>query len=40
MGSHEQEGDKLSFGKMAATVMACPEGMDIERVLVDALEKT
>jgi putative lipoprotein len=39
-GSFEQAGDRLSFGKMAGTLMACPAGMDIERRFFDALGRT
>jgi putative lipoprotein len=37
MGSYQLEGDKLSFGKMAATMMACADGMDVEQVFLKAL---
>jgi putative lipoprotein len=36
-GSYQLEGDQLSFGKMAATMMACPDGMDVEQVFLKAL---
>jgi copper homeostasis protein (lipoprotein) len=37
MGSYELTGDRLTFGQMAGTMMACPEGMDIERTFLQAL---
>ena len=37
MGSYELDGDKLTFGKMAATRMACLDSMDIEQSFLDAL---
>lgn len=37
IGSFETEGERLRFGNMAATMMACPEGMDIERRLLNTL---
>jgi putative lipoprotein len=38
-GSYEVKGDQLSFSQMAATMMACPEGMDTEKAFLDALNK-
>jgi heat shock protein HslJ len=40
LGGYElQSGDRLTFQKMAMTFMACPEGMEIEREFVAALEQ-
>jgi putative lipoprotein len=36
-GSYQLDGDKLSFGKMAATMMACVDAMDVEQVFLKAL---
>lgn len=36
-GSYALEGDELTFGKMAATMMACADGMDVEQVFLKAL---
>jgi putative lipoprotein len=36
-GSYQLEGDKLGFSKMAATMMACPDGMDVEKIFLEAL---
>jgi copper homeostasis protein (lipoprotein) len=36
-GSYELDGAKLTFGKIAATQMACAQGMDTERSFLDAL---
>ena len=38
-GTYQQNGDRLTFGKMAITFMACPEGMETERDFVTALEQ-
>jgi copper homeostasis protein (lipoprotein) len=38
-GSYQRNGDRLAFGKMAMTFMACPEGMEIEREFMAALEE-
>jgi copper homeostasis protein (lipoprotein) len=38
-GSFELDGDRLRFGQMASTRMACPEGMEQEQRFLDALEK-
>jgi copper homeostasis protein (lipoprotein) len=38
-GSYKRNGDRLTFGKMAMTFMACPEGMETEREFVTALEQ-
>ena len=37
MGGYELNGDKLTFGQMAGTMMACLEGMDTEKAFLDAL---
>jgi heat shock protein HslJ len=38
-GSFEIDGDKLRLGRMAATMMACPSGMEQERRFLQSLEK-
>jgi copper homeostasis protein (lipoprotein) len=38
-GSYQRSGDRLTFGKMAMTFMACPEGMETEREFMAALEQ-
>ena len=38
-GTYQQIGDRLTFGKMAMTFMACPEEMDTERDFIGALEQ-
>src|SRR4030095_13317181 len=38
-GTYQQNGDRLTFGKMAMTFMACPEGMETERGFTAALEQ-
>lgn len=40
LGSYELDGDQLTFGRLAGTLMACREGMDTERALHAALERT
>lgn len=37
MGGFELDGDALRFGRLAGTMMACPEGMAQERTFLDAL---
>ena len=39
-GSYESDGDRLTFGRMAGTLMACPTGMDIEKQFLEALGQT
>jgi len=39
MGKYELDGDRLSFPGMAATRMACKEGMETERAFLNALNK-
>lgn len=38
MGAYTLNGDKIEFGRMATTMMACLAGMDIERDLLAALK--
>jgi copper homeostasis protein (lipoprotein) len=38
-GSYELNGDRLTFGQMAGTMMACPEGGDTEKVFLEALRQ-
>ena len=38
-GSYSLSGETLTFSQMAATMMACDEGMEQERAFSDALEK-
>ena len=38
-GTYQQNGDRLAFGKIAMTFMACPEGMETERDFAAALEQ-
>jgi len=35
-GSYELSGDRLTFGQMAGTMMACEEGMDIQKIFLKA----
>lgn len=39
-GPYEQSGDKLTFGPLASTKMACATGMDTEDAFHQALSKT
>ena len=39
MGGYELKGDKLTFARMASTMMACPGGMETERDFLKALGK-
>jgi putative lipoprotein len=39
IGSYRLEDKSLSFAKVASTMMACPDGMDQERALFQALER-
>lgn len=39
-GGYVLEGDQLSFGQMAMTMRACPEGEELEREFVKALAET
>lgn len=39
MGSYQLDGEKISFGKMGMTRMACPEGMKQEQEFVAALQR-
>ena len=38
-GSYELMGDQLSFERMAATMMACQDGMDTEQAFLEALKQ-
>jgi heat shock protein HslJ len=38
-GTYKLEGDRLSFGPLAGTMMACHGGMEAERNFLDALRK-
>jgi copper homeostasis protein (lipoprotein) len=38
-GTYQQNGDRVAFGKMAMTFMACPEEMETERDFVGVLEQ-
>ena len=38
-GGYQHDGDRLSFGRVAATMMACPDGMEQEHALLMALER-
>jgi copper homeostasis protein (lipoprotein) len=38
-GSYQLSGDQLTFGQMAGTMMACPEGMDTEQAFLGALSQ-
>lgn len=39
-GSFEADGDRLTFGRMAGTLMACPTGMETEKQFLEALGQT
>jgi uncharacterized lipoprotein YbaY/heat shock protein HslJ len=39
MGSYTLDGEKLAFGQLAGTMMACPEGMELERAFHAALQQ-
>jgi heat shock protein HslJ len=38
--SFEMEGNSITFGLIASTMMACPDGEDVDQALIVALEKT
>jgi copper homeostasis protein (lipoprotein) len=38
-GGYEVDGTSIAFGLMASTMMACPDGNDVDQVLMAALEK-
>jgi copper homeostasis protein (lipoprotein) len=38
-GGYEIEGDSITFGLMASTMMACPDGEDVDFALMAALEQ-
>jgi copper homeostasis protein (lipoprotein) len=40
MGSYTLDGERLTFGQMAGTLMACPQGMEQEKAFHDALAQT
>lgn len=40
LGSYQIDGQKLAFGKVASTMMACHQGMEQEAAFVRALEET
>jgi len=37
-GSYQLDGDRITFNQMAATAMACVQGMDTERAFLEALK--
>jgi heat shock protein HslJ len=37
MGTYEVKGDELKFGRMASTMMACPDGMETEQAFLKSL---
>ena len=39
IGGYELEGERLTFGRLATTRMACPQGMETEDAFLGALEK-
>jgi len=39
MGSYRLDGDALSFGQLATTMMACADGMQTEHAFLEVLEK-
>ena len=39
MGNYEMKDDQLTFSQMVSTMMACPQGMDTEKALLDAIRK-
>ncbi len=40
MGAYTLEGERLTFGKLAGTMMACAEGMEQEQAFANALQRT
>src|SRR4029453_8993828 len=38
-GGYELAGDRLTFGRMAATMMACADAMDTEKAFLSALQQ-
>ena len=40
MGTYTLDGGRLTFGQMAGTMMACPQGMEQEKAFHDALAQT
>jgi copper homeostasis protein (lipoprotein) len=39
LGSYRVDGERIELGRVASTMMACPEGMDAEAALIDVLER-
>ena len=39
MGSYTLGGSKITFSQMAGTMMACPQGIDLERAFYAALPR-
>jgi copper homeostasis protein (lipoprotein) len=39
LGGYRVDGERIELGPVASTMMACPDGMDTEAALVDALER-
>jgi heat shock protein HslJ len=39
MGEYELKGDKLTFARMASTMMTCPDGMETEQRFLMAVEQ-
>jgi heat shock protein HslJ len=37
--SYQLSGEQLTFGQMAGTMMACPDGMDTEKAFLAALSQ-
>jgi heat shock protein HslJ len=37
-GGYEVDGTSITFGLMASTMMACPDGQDVDQALMAALE--
>ena len=37
-GTYEADGETILFGQISTTLMACPEGMDIEQMFLGSLE--
>ena len=38
-GSYQVDGDRLSFGQMLSTMMACVEGMELEQQILQSLAR-
>lgn len=39
-GAYELDGERLSFGQIGVTKMACPDTMELERKFLDAVQAT